>query len=320
MRLGALLMASAAKSLVVLPRAEWAARAAAHRTRVADLLGGRPGDVAKTCAADPFLNFVFTYYKGDLGKPARLERLTAPAHVALEAGGDAEDGKLLWRRPDAAGGVRRFDPLGVSAPRLAALERGRGVLAATATKPPVWSCYGLHEWAMVYDGGGEPPPRHQALPLRLPQHRVDAVVESNELRCTHFDAFRFYADGAKPRNRWQLSRDSQAAHEQPACLHAGMDLLRYALRLAPFLEPELLGDALAVAVDARKLDMRASPYDLRGAVATGDAAPVRVETAAGRRAYVAEQARLAEAAAPVRSALLDAYDAFFLERALRSGG
>ena len=97
MRLGALLMASAAKSLVVLPRAEWAARAAAHRTRVADLLGGRPGDVAKTCAADPFLNFVFTYYKGDLGKPARLERLTAPAHVALEAGGDAEDGKLLWR-------------------------------------------------------------------------------------------------------------------------------------------------------------------------------------------------------------------------------
>ena len=38
MRLGALLMASAAKSLVVLPRAEWAARAAAHRTRVADLL------------------------------------------------------------------------------------------------------------------------------------------------------------------------------------------------------------------------------------------------------------------------------------------
>ena len=63
-----------------------------------------------------------------------------------------------------------------------------------------------------------------------------------------------------------------------------------------------------------------APTRNTGAVATGDAAPVRVETAAGRRAYVAEQARLAEAAAPVRAALLDAYDAFFLERARRSGG
>ena len=51
-----------------------------------------------------------------------------------------------------------------------------------------------------------------------------------------------------------------------------MDLLRYALRLAPFVDASLIGDALDVALQARDLDIRASPYLLAGA------APVAVET------------------------------------------
>ena len=44
-----------------------------------------------------------------------------------------------------------------------------------------------------------------------------------------------------------------------------MDLLRYALRLAPFVDASLIGDALDVALQARDLDIRASPYLLAGA-------------------------------------------------------
>ena len=91
-----------------------------------------------------------------------------------------------------------------------------------------------------------------------------------------------------------------------------MDLLRYALRLAPFVDASLIGDALDVALQARDLDIRASPYLLAGA------APVAVETKAGRKEYVRRQAAVHDAAAPVRDRLLAAYDDFFLAHALVS--
>jgi len=40
-----------------------------------------------------------------------------------------------------------------------------------------------------------------------------------------------------------------------------MDLLKMALRLQPWLSSELIGDCLEVALDARTLDVAASPYD-----------------------------------------------------------
>ena len=106
--------------------------------------------------------------------------------------------------------------------------------------------------------------RHQRLPLRLSQDALNAVVESRApLKCTHFDAFRFFTEGAVPLNEQAgLSRDTQAAHEQPGCVHASMDLFKYAMKLVPWVNSALVGDILELAVAARTLDMRASPYDL----------------------------------------------------------
>jgi hypothetical protein len=41
-----------------------------------------------------------------------------------------------------------------------------------------------------------------------------------------------------------------------------MDLFKYAYQLYPFVSSDLLRDCLEIAVTARKVDMRASPYDV----------------------------------------------------------
>ena len=42
-----------------------------------------------------------------------------------------------------------------------------------------------------------------------------------------------------------------------------MDCYKWAFKLGPLVESELVMDCLELAADARALDMRASPYDLR---------------------------------------------------------
>ncbi|MGL1409555.1 hypothetical protein ACSTIX_23730, partial [Vibrio parahaemolyticus] len=74
-----------------------------------------------------------------------------------------------------------------------------------AARPAQFGCFGLHEWAMAYRTEDV---RH-AVPLRLGSDGTDAVVESHDLKCTHFDAFRFFTPDAVPRNRTALSRDLQ---------------------------------------------------------------------------------------------------------------
>ncbi len=132
---------------------------------------------------------------------------------------------------------------------------------------------------------------------------TDAVVESEvagPLRCSHFDAFRFFSDDAAPRNAGSPSRATQQDWEQPGCLHANMDLYKWSYKLSPLIESELLLDCLELAAAAREIDMRASPYDLRGYGYT----PIAVEQAAGRAEYVRCQKAIAARAAPLRAALL----------------
>ncbi len=148
------------------------------------------------------------------------------------------------------------------------------ILRATAGRAGSFGCFGLHEWAMVYRQDEH---RHPA-PLRLGQGGTDDVVEAHDLRCTHFDAFRFFTPEAVPRNSEAPTRELQPALEQPGCLHAGMDLYKWAVKLGPLVPGELLLDAFALARDVRTLDMQASPYDL---TAWGYA-PVAIETADGQ--------------------------------------
>ena len=80
---------------------------------------------------------------------------------------------------------------------------------------------------------------------------TDAVVESQPLRCTHFDAFRFFTPAAVPRNRLELTRPRTIDNDQPGCLHVVMDLYRFAYKLGPFCPSPVLGDAFELAADER---------------------------------------------------------------------
>jgi hypothetical protein len=177
------------------------------------------------------------------------------------------------------------------------IESVHRLLAATARRTPTLGCFGLHEWAMVH---GTDEVRHD-WPLRLGGAGTDTVVESHRITCSHFDAFRFFTDTARPLNTLQPGRDDRPAYEQPGCLHAGMDLYKHAFRLSPLVPSELVADCFALAWDIRELDMRASPYDF---AALGFES-VRIETPAGKQEYVAAQRSFAERGAPLRRRLLD---------------
>jgi hypothetical protein len=125
-------------------------------------------------------------------------------------------------------------------------------------------------------------------------------VESHRIACSHFDAFRFFTEPARPRNTLQPRSDDRPSFEQPGCLHAGMDLYKHAYRLTPLVSSDLVADCFALARDIRVLDMRASPYDLRDL----GHEPVRVETPEGKQEYVAAQRGFAERGTPLRARLV----------------
>src|SRR5262249_24104861 len=124
------------------------------------------------------------------------------------------------------------------------------------------------------------------------------------LRCSHFDAYRFFTEAATHRNAEELTRDSQMSTEQPGCVHAAMDCYKWAFKLGPLVASELVIDCLELAAEARSLAMPASPYDPRGY----GLEPIAVETAAGRAEYVRAQQSVAERAAPLRATLADRCD------------
>ncbi|UQS27903.1 3-methyladenine DNA glycosylase [Amycolatopsis thermalba] len=239
----------------------------------------------------PVHDFLFQYYPH---RPAHLERWSPGPGVVLAGA------REFLERPgfrEAEGGVVVGE---LSAKRVATVRALLVLLEATASRAPRLSCFGLHEWAMVYR---QPPGqvRHNQLPLRLGPAGTDTVVESLELRCGHYDAFRFFTPPARPRNALEPSRERQVELEQPGCLHANMDLYRAAFKLDPFVPSELVADCFELAVEIRELDMRASPYDLSGL----GYSPVRIETARGRAEYARAQAAFAARADPLRTRLIE---------------
>ena len=283
----------------------------AYRDRILGLVRGSVDAKGRLMQHDPnhpIFNFIFQYYfieKGILlrwtpGPGVHVQRVAATEKSVWQGRG--------WTRHEDGGYI---DARQLSTPGQLGLRRVREVLSRSAERAPHLNCYGLHEWAMLYhpDGAARAPQRHQQLPLRLAQPALNRVVESTPIACTHFDAFRFFAPDAAPLNSLQPTREQQAALEQPGCVHASMDLFKYAVKLYPHLPSTLLADTLELAITARVLDMRASPYDLSGVDAPGfDLRAVRIETAAGRKEYQALQASVARCAAPLRQQLLRYYD------------
>lgn len=279
----------------VLSEPDWRSRADAHAVR-ADILTADHRRRASRAEKHPIEDFLFTYYSY---KPAVLRRWHPGAGVDLA--GAASTDRARWRGyvPGATRGSLRVDADGIEAARPELHRLIERILRATAERTPRFGCFGLHEWAMVYR---DDRPRHE-VPLRLGAAGTDAVVESHELRCTHIDAFRFFTPAAVPRNESVPTRETQPAMEQPGCLHAGMDVYKWAIKLGPLVPGELLLDAFELARDIRELDMRASPYDL---TAWGLSA-VRIETTDGKAEYVRQQRGFADRANALRRAILTAW-------------
>jgi len=199
------------------------------------------------------------------------------------------------------------------------------ILRSTLSSDPILHCYGLHEWAMQYHPkGADPPPSakyQSSLNLRVSRQVINDTVERKGVRCTHVDALRFFAPAAGPLNHHgaSLQRMDQLRLEQKGCVHAHMDLLKIGLKLQGFIDAELMGDILEIAVEARKLDVEASPYDATGY----GVGIVPIETNGGRRVYKERQIGLMERAEPVRQRLLDAYEVFMriaFDESLLMGG
>lgn len=305
----------------VLDRAVWAPRAALHFERVVDILAPFAGGVDAAAASSydrshPILNFLFDYYHFDR---RALLRWTPGAGITLDGVSKLRDQKMLWLGNGCAfsrDGHAVYDAAHASASVRRNLAGSAEILRNTALRPPRLNCFGLHEWAMLYQpapAAAPPSTAFQRLPLRLPQTELNAVVEAQPLACTHWDAVRFFTPEAAPLNEIKPApaRAAQRELEQPGCVHANMDLFRWCCKLFPFGSSELLADTLELALEARVLDMRASPYDLAAYAGDGggfDATPVAIEHESGREEYRRIQASIAHRAVPLRARLIEEID------------
>lgn len=174
------------------------------------------------------------------------------------------------------------------------------LLDGVARRPASFGCFGLHEWAMLL-GQSPDERRHRLWPLRVSDETLRQTIEDTGLRCTHFDAWRFFTAESLLLNPWTHSRESQPDCDQGGCLHANMDLYKWCMRLQPLVSSALTTDCFGLALRIRQLDMAASPYDF----AHLGIVPVPVETAAGRAYFSKQQRGFAQEADVLRARLGD---------------
>ncbi|MCO5062042.1 MAG: 3-methyladenine DNA glycosylase [Kiritimatiellae bacterium] len=277
-----------------MPEEEWRALRARHAERLGPIVSAHL-DRQSRGEKHPILDFLFQYYGF---RSSWLLRWGPGADVLLE--GEAAREFLTFEHYVEREGAVGLEPLALSD------ERRRGaawilkLLETTLERAPRFGCLGLHEWAMVYRA---PERRHRDTPLRMGEDALAAFVESQRIVCSHFDAFRFFTPAARPRNTLQPSREKIQDLEQRGCLHANMDLYKWATKFWPWIPSELVAETFLLAVDIRELDMRASPYDLRAYGCD----PVRIETPEGQEDYQRQQMAFADRAQPLRQRLIEAY-------------
>ena len=272
-----------------LSRGAWQDAKRRHDERVGPITRDR---LARTGRKHPVYDFLFEYYSYRAG---HLLRWSPGIGVWLEGATSADADWPRLFTLDERGAI--LPASAFPAHRIGQLDWAIAYQTAIRDREPVFNCFGLHEWAMVYETRDI---RHARVPLRLSVEETDNVVSATGVRCTHFDAYRFFTPSSLPLNKLELSRANSPEHDQPGCVHANMDLYKFAFKFAPFASSEVLADAFELAVAARELDMRASPYDLTGL----GFAPIAVETRAGRDEYAEGQREIHRRSAPVREKLL----------------
>ena len=275
--------------MITMTESRWRERAAAHAARVDQWIVPHL-DRRRRGIAHPVWDFMFDYYTLS---PAKLRRWHPGLGVRLT--GDVREFTAVRGYLVDTDGAR-VDPDSIPTD---VIESALALLQATSQREAAFGCFGRHEWAMVYRLSQDEV-RHSSWPLRLDPDAVAEVVESAPLRCTHFDAFRFYTAAAAPLNTIQPTRATQLELEQPGCLHATMDLYKWAYRTYPVVGADLVADAFELARDVRAVDMQASPYDL----ADLGFPAIRIETAEGRSEYIAHQRDFAERGQELRRRLI----------------
>jgi hypothetical protein len=283
------------------PRSQpWLARAAAHWALVAPHADAFV-DRRSRGLQHPVHDFLFTYYSF---APAKLKQWVPAIGEVLACTDDLFETHpwlAKWGAVDAQRATYQLDETKLDA-RMISLARFVAELCTQVRdRPPRYRCYGLHEWAMVYRMTPEQV-RHSGQTLRLSPSELGSFIESQSICCSHYDAFRFFTPEAVPLNTLKPRLDTRLQLEQGACLHANMDLYKWAHKLWPWVGSDLIAETFLLALEGRDMDMRASPYDL----AELGYQPIRIETPEGREQYETEQRALAAKAKPVREKVLAA--------------
>lgn len=278
----------------ILDQSTWQARQLSHEARVRPWTDPHQARASRG-EKHPVYDFLFGYYAF---RPSWLRRWHPGIGTVLTG---PESSEFLSRRDyrQTPEGVT-VDPTALPPQRRETVVWLHQLLTTLEERPAFFGCFGLHEWAMVYRESNDTV-RHATWPLRFPPEEIAQIVERHTLCCTHYDAFRFFTPPSRPLNRWQPTRDTMAAHEQRGCLHANMDLYKWASKLVPYTPSELLADCFALARDIREIDMRASPYDLSKL----GFAPIPIETEAGRAEYERQQRVFAQRGQPLRQRLIE---------------
>jgi hypothetical protein len=277
----------------ILPEAEWLDRKRTHEKRVAEWTKPHR-ERRERGEKHPVHDFLFEYYRF---RPSWLERWHPGPDIILQGGAAREF--LRWPEYHEIEGGIALNAATLEIRRCESLAWMVNLLQLTAERPPQFACHGLHEWAMVYRQTPEEV-RHNAWRLRFPPADLARIVEAQPVRCSHFDAFRFFTAPARPLNKLQPTRPTAPQFEQRGCLHANMDLYKWAFKFAPFTPSELTADCFALARDIREIDMRASPYDFQKL----GYPPVRIETPEGRSEYETRQRDFATRSQPLRARLI----------------
>ncbi len=277
----------------VLSREEWQPLAQAHATSVDEWSRGHR---ERHGVRHPIEDFLWHYYSF---RPSHLRRWHPGVGIALEEA----DEHCVWPHYATVGGVTFADPASMGE-RRRALRWMRDLLERTVDREARFGCFALHEWAMVY-GLEQREVRHEQAPLRLVPQRIREVVDAAPLRCTHYDAFRFYTPAAAPLNELQPTRATQIDSEQPGCLHANMDIYKWCYKATPFVSSDLTLDAFGLAREIRLLDVQASPYDL----SAWGTPSLHVETPEGKAEFIVRQRDFTTRANVLRRRLIVELDA-----------
>lgn len=270
---------------------EWTRRAEAHRALVspiADAFLHRRGLGKK----HPVYDFLFTYYNFS---PTKLKQWV-PSFEQTLAVEDGSSFSEYWY--ECKNGLLQLNPQRLESQALALVAFVEELCSAILERTPRFGCFGLHEWAMVYRLSPEEL-RHTSCTLRMSTEELARFVESQNLCCTHYDAFRFFTPQAEPLNLFKPTLEGRLQNEQAGCLHANMDLYKWATKLWPWIGSDFLAKTFLLAKEGRELDMRASPYDLMEL----GYPPICIETEAGRREYQQLQQQYAQKAFHLRHEL-----------------